>query len=284
MATPAEPGSPPLSAPLEVRLARQFVHRAGLTLLGWIDTFRNLGAFALITLGVLVTKFNHAPGVMRPLMVEQIHRCGVRLLPMITFLGVALGLVIIGQSIALLSRVNVTGLAGTVMVTAVVRELGPLAAAILVLARAGTANVIELGTARAQGEVQALEALNIDPIHYLVLPRVVGMAVGIFALTIYLIITALVSGYLFIFLNDVPLLPGDYFAQLAGALTWQDFALLGLKTTGFGSLIALVTCFQGLAQPLRLEDVAQSSTQAVVWSVAGCVVLDAAFIVVYLLL
>jgi phospholipid/cholesterol/gamma-HCH transport system permease protein len=284
MAILGEPSSLPLGAPLEVRLARQFMHRGGLTLLGVIDTVRNLGAFALITLGVLVTKFNHAPGVVRPLMVEQIYRCGVRLLPMITFLGGALGLVIIGQSIALLSRVNVTGLAGTVMVTAVVRELGPLAAAILVLARAGTANVIELGNARAQGEVQALEALNIDPVHYLVLPRVVGMAAAIFALTIYLIITALVSGYLFIFINDVPLLPGDYFAQLAGALTWQDFALLGLKTTGFGSLIALVTCFQGLAHPLRLEDVARSSTQAVVWSVAGCVMLDAAFIVVYLVM
>src|SRR5207249_9259941 len=95
---------------------------------------------------------------------------------------------------------------GTIMVIVVVRELGPLLTALLVLARVGTANVVELGTARATGEVEALEALGIDPVHYLVVPRVVGMAVGLFALTVYLILGALVSGYLWAFIQDVPLL------------------------------------------------------------------------------
>src|SRR2546430_2057921 len=123
----------------------------------------------------------------------------------------------------------------------------------MVLARVGTANVIELGTARALGEVEALEALGIDPIHYLVVPRVIGLALGTFSLTIYLIIGALVSGYLWVFLQDVPLLPGDYFAQLAGSLRSLDFVLLALKTGAFGFVIAIVTCYHGLAQPLRLE-------------------------------
>ena len=84
----------------------------------------------------------------------------------------------------------------------------------LVLARISTANVIELGTSRAFGEVEALEALSIDPVHYLIVPRVIGMALGIFSLTVYLIIGALASGYLFAFLQDVPLTPGDYFKQM----------------------------------------------------------------------
>ena len=71
-------------------------------------------------------------------------------------------------------------LLGSIMVIVVVRELGPLLTALLVLARVGTANVVELGTARAMGEVEALEALGIDPVHYFVVPRVVGMAVGFF--------------------------------------------------------------------------------------------------------
>jgi len=68
------------------------------------------------------------------------------------------------------------------MVAVVVRELGPLLTAMLVLARSGSSNVIELGTARALGEVEALEALRIDPIHYVVMPRVIGMALAVFAL------------------------------------------------------------------------------------------------------
>jgi phospholipid/cholesterol/gamma-HCH transport system permease protein len=155
-------------------------------------------------------------------------------------------------------------------------------AALLVLARIGTANVIELGTARAMGEVEALEALGIDPVHYLVVPRVMGMALGVFALTVYLILGALLSGYFWAFLQGVPLRPGDYLHQLAGALSGLDFALLAIKTLAFGFIIALVTCYHGLAQPLRLEQVSSATVAAVAQSVIACVLLDAVFILIYL--
>src|SRR5438045_538925 len=153
---------------------------------------------------------------------------------MFLFVSAALGLVVIGQSVSWLTRVGAINYLGIIMVIVVVRELGPLIAALLVLARIGTANVVELGTARAMGEVEALEALGIDPVHYLVVPRVIGMAVGIFSLTVYLILGALVSGYLWAFMQDIPLRPGDYFGQLAGALSGLDFALLAMKTFLFG--------------------------------------------------
>jgi phospholipid/cholesterol/gamma-HCH transport system permease protein len=276
----------PLASSAEAarQLHRSYVRVVGSALLHLIATIQGLGAFALIALGVTFTRFHTGARVIRPLIREHIYRAGVRLLPMITFLGLALGFVVIGQTVALLSRVNVTDVAGKLMVTVVVRELGPMITALIVLARVGTANVVELGTARAQGEVEALEALNIDPIHYLVIPRVLGVAIAVFALTVYLIITALLSGYLFIFLQDVPLMPGDYFRQLATSLIWEDFALLGLKTLIFGFVIALTTSYQGLAQPLRLEDVPRASTNAVVASIAGCVFIDALFIVVYLVM
>jgi len=168
------------------------------------------------------------------------------------------------------------------MVVVVVRELGPLVTALLVLARVGTANVIELGTARAMGEVEALEALGIGPVHYLVVPRVLGMALGVFALTVYLILGALFSGYLWAFVQDVPLLPGDYIRQLAGALSGLDFVLLAIKTFAFGGIIALVTCYHGLAQPLRLEEISRATVAAVAQSVVACVLLDALFIILYL--
>ena len=99
-------------------------------------------------------------------------------MPVVFFLAFALGFVVIGQTVALLSRLGAEDMAGTIMVTVIVRELGPLVTALLVLARIGTATVIELGTARALGEVEALEALGIDPIHYLVMPRVLGLAIS----------------------------------------------------------------------------------------------------------
>ncbi len=263
---------------------RAYLNFVGHRLLRFTETTHNLGAFFLITAGVTLTKFNTARNVVHPLIRQQIYRAGVTLLPMVTFLAFALGLVVIGQTVFLLNRFGAQNFVGTVMVTVVVRELGPIIAALLVLARVGTANVIELGTARALGEVEALEALGIDPVHYLVMPRVVGLALSIFALTVYLILIALCSGYLFAFLEDVPLLPGEYFRQLAGALEWEDFILLAIKTLTFGGLIAAVTCYEGLAQPLRLEDVAGATTRAVGTCVVAAVLLDAVFIIVYLLI
>jgi phospholipid/cholesterol/gamma-HCH transport system permease protein len=153
----------------------------------------------------------------------------------------------------------------------------------LVLARSGTRNVIELGTARALGELEALEALRIDPIHYLVMPRVIGMGMAVFSLTIYFILGTLASAYLFAFLNNLPLRPGEYLHQLADALTGLDFAILVIKSSLFGVIIAVVTCFHGLAQPLRLGEVSRATIRAVAQSIVACVLLDAVFIVVYLL-
>ena len=272
----------PPSLFLRLPLPRAYTNFLGRKILRLLLTVQGLGAFALITLGVLITKFRVAPRVIRPLMFHEISRAGLRLLPMFLFLAAALGFLVIGQSVSVLAKVGAINYLGTIMVVVVVRELGPLLAALLVLARIGTANVVELGTARALGEVEALEALAIDPVHYLVAPRVAGMAVGIFSLTVYLILGALVSGYLWAFLQDVPLQPGDYFRELARALTGMDFALLALKTCLFGFIIAIVTCYHGLAQPLRLEEVSYATVRAVAQSVIACVLLDAVFIVIYL--
>lgn len=263
-------------------LPRSYVNFLGRKLLQFILTVQGLGAFALITLAVLFTKFRVARQVIHPLIAAQLARAGVRLLPMTIFLALGLGLVVIGQTVSLLTRVGANHYLGTVMVTVVVRELGPLITALVVLARVGTANVVELGTARALGEVEATEALGIDPIHYFVVPRVVGMALATFALTVYLILGAVVSGYLWAFLQDVPLMPGDYFRQLAAALQVMDFISLGLKTSLFGTAIAVVTSYHGLALPLNLAEVSSATIRAVTQTVVICVCLDALFLTLYL--
>jgi len=274
--------SPQLRFLLRMPVPRGLTHHLGRKLLALLLTIQGLGAFALITLGVMLAKFRVSRRVVWPLMFQQISRAGLRLLPMFLFLSAALGLLIIGQTVSWLTRVGAINYLGAIMVIVVVRELGPLLTALLVLARIGTANVIELGTARALGEVEALEALGIDPVHYLVVPRVIGMAAGVFCLTVYLILGALLSGYLWAFIQDVPLQPGDYFRQLAGALSGMDFVLLAVKTCAFGFIIAIVTCYHGLAQPLRLDEVSHATVRAVAQSVIGCVLLDALFIVIYL--
>ena len=269
--------------PARMGFARFYASLIGRYVFALLVALQGIGAFALITLGVMLRKFSLARSVVRPLLGREISRAGVKLLPMFLFAALALGFLVIGQTVSLLTRVGAANnYLGSIMVLVVVRELGPLLTAFLVLARVGTANVVELGTARAMGEVESLEALGIDPVHYFVVPRVIGMAVGVFSLTIYLILGALGSGYLWAFVQDVPIQPGDYFNQIAGALSYLDFVLLALKTIAFGFIIAIVTCYHGLAQPLQLDQISRATVSAVAQSVIACLLLYTLFIIIYL--
>lgn len=269
---------------MQAPLPKAYTNYFGRQLIRLLVTIHGLGAFGLITLGVILTKLTKAESVTIPAIFRELRRSGLQLMPMFLFMSSVLGLLVIGQTLTLLYHFQVgsTNLLGTIMVAVVVRELGPLITAMLVLSRSGTANVIELSTARALGEVEGLEALGIDPVHYFVMPRVIGMALGAFALTIYFIMGALVSGYLWAFLQT-PLKPAEYFDQLVQALSGLDFVLLALKSCAFGVCIAVITCYHGLAQPLQLEEVSRSTVAAVTQCIIACVALDALFIFIYLL-
>jgi phospholipid/cholesterol/gamma-HCH transport system permease protein len=262
-------------------LPQSYTNFLGRELFLFLITAQGIGAFALITLAVIFRKLNAASNVIHPMIRREISRAGVKLLPMFLFVAMILGFLAIGQTVTVATRFGAFDYVGTVMVTVIVRELGPLLAAVLVLARVGNANVIELGTARALGEVEALEAAGIDPVHYLVMPRVIGMTLGVFALTVYLILVALGSGYLFVFLQNVPLTPSEYFSELASSLTWLDFALLALKSCTFGFFIGIVSCYHGLAQPLRLEEISRVAVRATSQCIIVCVLIDALYFLLY---
>lgn len=248
-----------------------------------LRTVRRLLAFAMIVLATTLTKFGRAGSVVHPLVWGQIRMAGVRLVPFVVFLAGVGGFVLIGQAVVLLRQVGREEMLGSVLVVALFRELAPLATAVLVLLRVGTGTVVELATARATGEVEALEALGIDPVHFLVVPRVLGLAISVFCLTVYFLLSALVGGYLFCFIEQLPLAPLEYLNQFTQALAWQDFVMLSCKTTGYGTVIAVVTCYQGLSRPLRLEQVSEAATRAVSQSLIACVLLDGAFLAAYLI-
>lgn len=263
---------------------QRWIEFLGQILIAFVDTTWRLGSFTLITLGVFLSQGRVANQVVRPLIRTQVARAGVRLLPIVGSIGFALGFVIIGQTLRILSQVGQTPLLGSLFVTVVFRELAPLTAALVVLARVGTPTVVELGTARALGEVEALESLGIDPVHYQVIPRVVGITFAVFALAVYLILFCLGGGWLFTFAAGISIPGGSFLGEIIGALRWQDFPLLALKTLAFGASGALITCYQGLARPLRLEEVPEAATRTVAHSVIVFLILDALFLAIHLLL
>src|SRR5450631_4072447 len=119
-------------------LPRSYTDYLGRKLFLFLLTVQGLGAFALITLGVILNKNDVAKNVIRPRIRQEIARAGVAMLPMFVFVALALGFVVVGQTVTALARVGQTEWLGSTMVIVIVRELGPLLAAFLVLARVGT--------------------------------------------------------------------------------------------------------------------------------------------------
>ena len=254
--------------------------QAGHWLNGVLEEIKRVTAFTLITLVTAVQKWSLAPRVIHPLIRDQIYRAGVGLLPLVCVLGFGLGFVIIGQVLVLLTQGGQSPkLFSLIIGPVIIREVAPLAATLVVLMRVGTAMVTELGMARATGEVEALEALGIDPIHLLVVPRVIGLTVSVFALTMYLAVVSLMGGYLMGFVRCSSLTLNDYFGSIVSALTWIDFPLLGHKTLLLGAVNSLVICYQGLAEPLRLEQVGDATARTVAMCLVASLVLDVIFLV-----
>jgi phospholipid/cholesterol/gamma-HCH transport system permease protein len=253
-------------------------------LFGSLNGLRRLIAFGLITLGVLVTHFGHARAVVWPVIFRELHRGGVKLLPLIVTVGGVLGLLLIGQAVALLIQLGAADLTGRLVVTLVVRELAPLLTAAFVLLRVGTPMVVELGAARANGEVEALEALGVDPVHYLVMPRVVGLSLAACALNIYALLAALAGGWLLVLLRELPLTLTDFLGQIAAAMDPVDFVLLFVKSALFGAIIALAACYHGLAYPLRADQIPGATTRAVEQTLLVILLADAALLAVRLVL
>jgi len=239
----------------------------------WVD---NLGQRAMHSPAGMRARWRFANAALyaalhaRPPIAEYVWRYGVRQLPIIALLGAVLGLLVVGQAVALLRQVGAQHFMGTVMVTVVMRELGPLLTAFVLAARAGTGTVVELSL---DGERKMRE---------LVAPRLKAFIVATVCLTVYLIFIALATGYLVAFLQGVPLRLAAYCEEVADAMHWMDFVLVGVKAALFGAVVAVVSSFHGMAQRQRVEELPQATTRAVVESLACCLALDAVFLAGYL--
>ena len=129
---------------------------------------------------------------------RQIFQCGVEAVGFTSVMAAIVGVLVVVQVQLWLVRVGQTALLGPVLVTVVIRELGPLLANLVVLARSGTAMAAELGNMRIAGEVRVLDSQGLDPLLFLVLPRALGFTISVFCLAIIFILFALASGYLFV--------------------------------------------------------------------------------------
>lgn len=224
--------------------------------------------FMMVYYAIRATIYDQSQGLRTIFRVvsSQIYFTGWQAMPLISVLAIATGSIVILQSSAQLSILGGASMIGNLLVVIIVREVGPLLTALVVIARSGTAVASELGNMRANREIEALESMGINPLSFIVFPRIIGGVISVICLAYYYIVIALFGGYLFTrLLHDMPL---QFFNDsLIQALAVEDIFLFLIKTAFSGMIIFVVSCYQGLLVKRSSHEVPQMTTKAVVDSI-----------------
>lgn len=186
------------------------------------------------------------------IIINQIRFTGIHALPFVVFIALLIGGTVIIQSMTQFPKFGIEGFIGNLLVIIIVREMGPLATALIVISRSGSAITAEIATQKQNREILSLEIMGIDTKLYIVFPRIIASIVSIFSLMIIFDIVAFFGGYIISLLTIF--IPVDIFAQtILDAFSAVDLVSTLLKSLIYGTLIPLISCYYGFKPKSKFE-------------------------------
>jgi phospholipid/cholesterol/gamma-HCH transport system permease protein len=226
-----------------------------------------------------------APGVRfgRSALAAQMVRVGVRSLSIVCMVQLFIGVILALQMTPPLRTYGQQQLVADVIGVAGFRMFGPIITAVLLSGFAGASIAAELGTMVVAEEIEAMQAIALNPIRYLVVPRVLATFIMMVLLTVIADVMIAVGGYLTAWLVPAlgPSVSRPYWDRMRDMLKASDF-FTGLIMAGvFGILISLIACYEGLKVKGGAEGVGRATTMTVVNSIVAIVVAACAFTVVF---
>lgn len=234
--------------------------RIGANALRRIDVLGRTGLFLLESVAQCFVP-PYRPGRI----VEQIHFVGVKSLFVIVLTASFTGMVLAIQGFHTLRKFGAEGLLGSVVALSLIRELGPVLTALMVIGRAGSAMTAEIGILRIGGVIMALDAMAIEPRKFLVSPRLVGSIVAVPFLTVIFIVVGILGGGL-VGVGLLGVNVGDYFGRMEQSVEFADIAGGLWKSFAFAILIGWVCTWKGYNTQRGAKGVGSATTSAVVVS------------------
>jgi phospholipid/cholesterol/gamma-HCH transport system permease protein len=208
-----------------------------------------------------------------------IQDTGARALPIVSLIAVLVGLIIAFVGSVQLQRFGAGSFTADMVAIAMLREMGALMTAVIMAGRTGAAFAAEIATMQVNEEIDALATLGIDPMDYLVLPRVLALSLMMPLLCLYANLMGILGGGIIgVTLMDIPVL--EYWERTKNALGFTNLAIGVIKAGVFGGLIGLSGCMRGLSAGRSAAAVGVSTTSAVVLSIVLLVVCDGLFAVI----
>jgi len=206
----------------------------------------------------------------------QMVRVGVLSLPIVFLVLFFVGMILAFQMAHVLRDWGALDLVAATVGVSVVRELGPLLTAIVLTGFAGASIAAEIGTMVVGEEILALETSALNPVRFLVMPRVIACIVMVFCLTMLANIIGILGGFT-ISVTVLGLSPESYYRTTIEFLKMQDLITGLIKSIGFGALIALIACHEGLRVSGGAEGVGQATTRSVVYGIVAIISTDLFF-------
>ena len=256
------------------------VARIGLAAQSWwaalVDNVRFIGEVALALLAFLRGRAKFRT--------EDVARvfaaAGPQALPIVTLIGLLAGFILAfvgGNELELFgAQIYVANL----VTTGMAQEMGPLMAAVIMAGRTGAAFAAELGTMQVNQETDALRTLAVEPVQYLVVPRMLALMLMLPLLACYAMLMGILGGGIVgVLVFDIN--PTQYTQQMRLMIGIEDFAGGILKAAVFGAIVALSGCLRGMRCGQDAAAVGNAATSAVVTSIVGIVVADAIINVIY---
>ena len=240
-----------------------------------ISAINNLGA-AVIFLALAFVKI-FRPKQLREI-IQQVFYIGARSSNIVILVGLFTGMVLGLQLYYTLTKFGSEGVLGSVVALTLIRELGPVLTAIMITARAGSAMTAEIGILRISEQIDALYTMRIDPLQYLISPRIAASIISFPLLTAFFDLIGILGGYL----TGVVLLgvnEGAYFYRIHTYVDIADIRGGFIKSLVFAVLVSTICCYQGYFTHLRTDSygsksVSLSTTSAVVLSCVMILVSD----------
>ena len=212
--------------------------------------------------------------------VDEMQQCGAMALPIVSLISFLVGLIMAYQAAVQLRQFGADIYVADLVGLSVVREMGPMMAAIVLAGRTGAAFAATLGNMKANEEIDALTALGISPVDFLVLPRIVALGLMMPLLALYANCVGILGGMI-VALGVLQIPPAAYWIETQSIIDLSDVNTGLFKALTFGLLIGLAGCLRGLQADRSAAGVGRAATSAVVTAILLIIVSDAFFAVAF---
>jgi phospholipid/cholesterol/gamma-HCH transport system permease protein len=207
------------------------------------------------------------------LLLSQLLHIGVNSSLVICLIGAFTGAVLAVQGEYTLSKFGATAYTGPAVALGLIRELGPVLTALMVIGRAGSAITAEIGIMRITEQIDALRSMAVDPMKYLMAPRLLAGLIAVPLLTGIFNVVGIFGGY-FVGVVLLGLSPGTFMSQIVASVDTVDVYSGMIKSVVFGFVFGWISCYKGYTCGFGAVGVNRATTQSVVTSSVAVLVLD----------